>query len=61
MKLLMEGLQGGKRVIGQNNCCRHESSVMLTVKGMTVMEHRVSKLQDVLSLNNGLWIKNVLN
>lgn len=57
----MEGLRAGRWEVGANNCFRHEPSVMVTVKGMTVMEPRVSNLQDVLGLNNGLCIKNVLN
>lgn len=60
MEIVMEGLRGGKGEVGQNNCCRHESSVMVTVNGMTVTEQRVSKLQDVLGLNSGLLIKDVL-
>ena len=56
----MEGLREGKGEVGQNNCARCESSVTITVKVMSVTKQRVSKLQDVLGLNNGLWIKNVL-
>lgn len=58
--IVMEGFRGGKGEVGQNNCCGHESSIMVTVNGMTVTEQRVSKLQDVLGLNSGLWIKDVL-
>ena len=51
--MVMKGL---KWKTGENNCCRHESNIMVIIKGMTVFE-QFSKLQDVLGLNNGLCTK----
>lgn len=57
--MVTEGSRASGWKDGENNC-RCESSITVLIKGITVIEQRVSKSQDVLGLNNGLYIKIIM-
>lgn len=57
--VVTEGSRAGVWKVGENNC-RCESSITILIKGIAVIEKRVSKSQDVLGLNNGFYIKIIM-